>query len=50
VNCSEANEAFHGQVGFCANGTVMVMQHLTGGNSRRVENIAQIPGLVANAD
>lgn len=44
MNCSEANEAFHGQVGFVASGTVMLMAHVTvtGGNSRRGENIAQI--------
>jgi hypothetical protein len=27
VTCSEANEAFHGQLGFTVEGSMMVLQH-----------------------
>jgi glucosamine-phosphate N-acetyltransferase len=39
VNCSEANEAFHGQLGFVKDGTVMTLYH-TNTNARRGENVA----------
>jgi hypothetical protein len=34
VNCSEANEAFHGQIGFVKDGSVMTMQHQSPGSRK----------------
>jgi hypothetical protein len=34
VNCSETNEAFHGQLGFVKDGSVMIMQHQSPGSRK----------------
>jgi glucosamine-phosphate N-acetyltransferase len=41
VNCSEANEAFHAQLGFVKEGTVMTLHH-SGVSGRRGEPISQM--------
>jgi hypothetical protein len=41
VDCTEANEAFHGQLGFVKDGSAMVLHHV-GVPGRRGEDIAQL--------
>jgi hypothetical protein len=41
VDCVEANEAFHGQLGFVKDGSAMVLHH-SGVPGKRGEDIAQL--------